>query len=242
MEYQLHQSIDFSQRLSEVNAESLAVANSQPIHFQAHFQGYMEMYSNLARVAEYLNAHEDWFCRCAQPMKVEPLGDNGYVLVLGKFGSFGYEVEPKIAVVLQPPQDRVYLMYSISVPDCPPPSYEIDYQARMELTEIPGELACSDIEKVFAKQGFCQCPAVVTQVQWELQMEVAVQFPKFIRKLPLSLIQSTGDRVLAEIIRQVSPRLTYKVQEDFHSLLNLPIPPKTSRHLQRITNFKEIAA
>jgi hypothetical protein len=42
-------------------------------------------------------------------------------------------------------------------------------------------------------------------------------FPKFIRRLPQGLIQGTGDRVLAQIVRQVSRRLTAKVQDDFHA-------------------------
>ncbi|MBV8885364.1 MAG: DUF1997 domain-containing protein, partial [Chroococcidiopsidaceae cyanobacterium CP_BM_RX_35] len=40
--------------------------------------------------------------------------------------------------------------------------------------------------------------------------------------LPNSLIQNTGDRLLHQIVKQVSRRLTYKVQEDFHKSRNLP--------------------
>ncbi len=32
------------------------------------------------KVAEYLNAHALWFSHCAEPMKVQPLGENGYAL------------------------------------------------------------------------------------------------------------------------------------------------------------------
>ncbi|WP_425461531.1 DUF1997 domain-containing protein, partial [Hyella patelloides] len=39
-------------------------------------------------------------------------------------------------------------------------------------------------------------------------------------------MQNTGDRLLAQIVRQISPRLTYKVQQDFHSSKGLPIPAK----------------
>jgi hypothetical protein len=67
-------------------------------------------------------------------------------------------------------------------------------------------------------------------------MDVAVQFPKYIYKLPQNLIRKTGDRLLAEIIRQVSPRLTYKVQKDFHERCSLPFPPQSSRHFYRIKN------
>ena len=191
-------------------------AKQKPFEFQTHFAGYMEMHSDADTVAEYLDAHEGWFCRCAEPMKVEPLGNNGYTLTVGRFGSFGYEVEPKMSVILEPPENGSYLMYSIPVPDYTPPGYEVDYRAVMELTEITN-------------------PQVITQVDWQLHLKVKVNFPQFIHKLPQSIIQSTGDRLLAQIVKQVSPRLTYKVQKDFHTRLDLPIPPKSSRNLQKIT-------
>lgn len=213
-----------------------------PVHFRTEFVGYMEMYSNIQTVAEYLNAHQGWFRRCAAPMKTETIGNNGYILTVGRFGSCGYEVEPKIAVILHPPQGRVYWMNTIPIPGETNLGYEVDYQACMELTEIPVELAAKGLEKVYRKHGLSTLPEVITKVEWQLKMDVAVQFPKFIYKLPLGIIEKTGDRVLSEIIRQVSPRLTYKVQEDFHERWNLPLPPKNSRHLQRVLTSEVQAA
>jgi hypothetical protein len=212
----------------------IELVDTPPTHFQAHFEGYMEMYADASTVAEYLNAHEGWFCRCAQPMQVEAIDNNGYILTVGKFGSFGYEVEPKIAVVLQPPQGLVYPMYSIPIPNYDSPGYEVDYRAVMELEEVPAEQASAGMAAAYKKQGLTNLPDVITKVKWQLRMDVAVQFPKFIYKLPLSLIQSTGDRLLCQIIRQISPRLTQKVQQDFHSRCNLPLPPKCASSLMKI--------
>ncbi len=203
-------------------------------HFQTQFEGYMEMYSDPQTVADYLNAHEGWFCRCAEPMKTEPIGNNGYILTVGRFGSFGYEVEPKLAVVLQPPQDGIYWMHSIPTPAFPTPGYEVDYQASMTLQEIPLHLAGQGIDRAYQQRGLRALPQSITKVQWQLYLNVAVQFPQFIYKLPLSLIQSTGDRLLTQIVRQISPRLTYKVQQDFHERFELPLPARTSRHLQKL--------
>ncbi|MDJ0730743.1 MAG: DUF1997 domain-containing protein [Crocosphaera sp.] len=208
--------------------------DATPIHFKTQFTGYMEMYSDAQTVAHYLNAHQGWFCRCAAPMKTEAIGNNGYILTVGRFGSFGYEVEPKLAIVLEPSVNGVYEMHSISLPDQPFLGYEVDYQAYMTIKEIPKHLASPGLEKAFKKHHKAQLPEIITRVEWHLAMDVAVQFPKFIHKLPLSMIQRTGDRLLTQIVRQISPRLTYKVQEDFHSGQNLPIPPKNSRHLQKI--------
>ncbi len=212
-------------------AEPLALT---PVHFRTRFAGYMEMYSDSDTVANYLNAHQGWFCRCAAPMKTEAMGNNGYILTVGRFGSFGYEVEPKMAVVLEPSLNGVYEMHSIPIPNEPFLGYEVDYQASMTIKEIPSDLGSPGLAKLFKKENKQPVPQSITKVEWNLEMDVAVQFPKFIHKLPLPMIQKTGDRLLTQIVRQISPRLTYKVQEDFHKGHNLPIPPKASRHLEKI--------
>jgi hypothetical protein len=209
-------------------------SEAKAIHFQTHFEGSMEMYSDGETVAEYLQSHEGWFCRCAQPMKVEPYTENGYILTVGRFGALGFDVEPKIAVVLEPPQDGQYFMHTIPLPDPTFLGYEVDYQAVMTLNEIARDQAGEGLEKVYRKQGMDELPENITKVQWQLNMDVAVFFPKYIHKLPQALIRKTGDRLLAEIIRQVSPRLTFKVQQDFHEGMKLPLPPKSSRHFQRV--------
>jgi hypothetical protein len=66
-------------------------------------------------------------------------------------------------------------------------------------------------------------------VKWELDLVVDLHFPRFIQRLPYSLIQSTGDRILNQIVRQVSRRLTHTVQKDFHQSLNIPFPQKKPR-------------
>jgi hypothetical protein len=104
----------------------------------------------------------------------------------------------------------------------------------MELVEIPGTEASPSVQKAYRKHKG-DLPQVITVVKWQMNLEVAVKFPRFIHKLPLSLIRATGDRVLTEIVRQVSPRLTAKVQQDFHTRLGLPIPPKDGRQLRKIS-------
>ena len=207
--------------------------------FNVSFQGRMDMYSDVDTVAAYLNAHEGWFCRCAQPMKVEPLTDDGYILTVGKFGSFGYEVEPKIGVVLNPPVDRVYLMETIPIPNSNE-GYEVNYNACMKLSEVAGDSVQSKTKGFFGQQTFI--PDRITEVHWDLDLKVRVEFPSFIGKLSTSLIQATGDRLLAQIVRQVSPRLTYKVQQDFHHNYGLAMPPKSSRQLNKVNPIQDCAA
>ena len=207
-----------------------SVEQEKTFVFEVSFNGRMDMYSDADTVAEYLNAHEGWFCRCAQPMKVESLPENGYILTVGKYSSFGYEIEPKMGVILKPPVNNVYLMHTIPIPDYAVSGYSVNYQAAMKLQEVTVE---QQSEKgLFSKKSFTPC--AMTQVIWELNLAVEVEFPQFVAKLSPKLIQATGDRLLAQIVRQISPRLTYKVQQDFHHSHDLPVPPKSSRALNKV--------
>ncbi|MCA1992065.1 MAG: DUF1997 domain-containing protein [Coleofasciculus sp. S288] len=196
----------------------------EPTRFYSHFQDCMEMYADAKQVTAYLDAHQNWFSRCAQPMKVEPIGTNGYALIVGRFGALGYEIEPKIGLELLPPDNGVYRIQTIPVPDYVAPGYEVDFQASQTFVEVP----TSDYFQEQQPDGI-ELPSAITRVEWKLDLSVALQFPKFIQRLPQSLIQNTGDRLLCQVVRQVSRRLTYKVQEDFHTSLGLPMPKKSKK-------------
>jgi len=179
-----------------------------PSQFQSRFTGCMELYADPQTVSRYLDAHHNWFCRCARPMKVKFLGDNGYNLAIGRFGAFGYNVEPSIGLELLPQDQGIYRIRTIPVPEQEPQAYQVDFQSELRLVEVPTEVQQVEL----------------TQVEWHLELSVMIQFPKFIHKLPQRLIQQTGDRLLAQIVRQVSRRLTAKVQEDFHTSHGLSVP------------------
>ena len=174
----------------------------------------MEMYAAAEQVAAYLNNHPSWFVRCARPMTAIPLGENGYALVIGKFGAFGYEVEPKIGLELIFADPALYHILTIPIPDYIAPGYEVDYRATLQLVEE--NLSAVNTDDLSGSQG------KMTRIEWELELTVEIRFPKFIYRLPQALIQSTGDRILNQIVRQVSRRLTKKVQEDFHQLFSIP--------------------
>ncbi|MBD1997612.1 DUF1997 domain-containing protein [Leptolyngbya sp. FACHB-671] len=187
---------------------------AEPTCFHGYYKGCMDMYADAETVAKYLDAHHGWFRRCAHPMKAEPLGENGYTLIIGRFGSFGYEVEPKVGLDLLPQDQGVYRIKTISIPGYEAPGYDVDFQAALELVEANAEVDAS---------------TKLTQVVWELNLEVYVQFPRFIHALPKSLVQSTGDRLLNQVVRQVSRCLTHKVQEDFHASVNAPLVKKSRK-------------
>jgi len=179
-----------------------------PAQFQSHFSGCMELYADTQTVARYLDTHRSWFCRCAHPMRVKFLDDGGYDLTIGRFGAFGYNVEPSIGLELLPQDHGIYRIRTIPVPEQESQAYQVDFQSELRLVEEPAET----------------WQAELTQVEWHLELVVMIQFPKFIHKLPQRLIQQTGDRLLEQIVRQVSRRLTIKVQEDFHTSHGLTFP------------------
>ncbi len=179
--------------------------NLKSTKFYGNYQDCMEMYAPVEEVEKYFNTHSEWFGRCAEPMKVEALDANSYALAVGKFGAFGYDVEPKIGLELLKFQERQFQIRTIPVPNYQAPEYEVDYKS---LTHLIAD-----------RDG-------ITRVEWELDLVVELQFPRFMQHLSRSLIQSTGDRILNQIVRQVSRRLTNKVQKDFHQSLNIPFPQK----------------
>lgn len=200
-----YQSVEANQAIwNRAEAQHIAqaddnVGSAAPTRFSGQFADCMEMRSSVQTVAEYLDVHQEWFCRCAQPMKVEPINENGYALVIGRFGAFGYDVEPKVGLELLPAENGIYRIKTIAIPNYIAPGYHVDFKAVMELVDN-GE---------------------VTKVEWKLDLNVDVQFPKFIHRLPKSVIKNTGDRLLNQIVRQVSRRLTAKVQADFYKSLGV---------------------
>ena len=182
------------------------------------------MYADAASVAQYLDAHQDWFHRCAKPMAVEPIGDNGYGLTVGKFKSLNHEVEPKIGLHLMPQEEGIYRIETIPVPGYEPVGYDVDFRASMTLCET----TATDLPKAVETDK-------LTQVEWELNLSTWVEVPRFVQVLPDSLVKASGDQLLNQIVRQVSKRLTRKVQQEFHTSIGLPVPQENKKRFWQRT-------
>lgn len=210
---------DASQVLSNSVSDAIAPDSGETLQtpdtivFKGYYVGNMEMYADVNTVASYLDSHQGWFTRCAQPMDVKPIGHNGYAISLGRFGSLNFQIQPKIGLHLLPQNRGVYRIETIPVPGHEPEGYDVDFRAAMSLAEKQQE--------VLAGQA--------THVEWELNLQTKVQMPKFIQALPQSLVKASGDKLLNQIVRQISRRLTHKVQEDFHTMMNLPLPGRKGR-------------
>lgn len=206
-------SLDLTDLDSQTEVAPEVVADATLL-FEGQYAGQMDMAADQATVSDYLNRHQGWFTRCAHPMQVEPISDHGYALVVGHFSVLGYEVEPKVGLYLSPIADRVYRIDTMPIPDYVPPGYDVDFKATLRLLEAESP----------------ETAPVLTQMDWELSLKVRVHKPRFLNALPQHLIKASGDRLLNQVVRQVSKRLTRRVQEDFHATSNLPLPASYHRH------------
>ena len=197
----------------EVDASDLPLRRREATRvrcYSSQFADVMEMRAPAKTVAAYLDRHEGWFRRCAAPMEVNSLGQNGYRLTLGRFGNFGFEVEPTIGLELLPQSQGVYRICTVPPEQFQPglrDLYDVEFNAALRLEEQNAEIPQTD-------------------VRWELDLRVWIKLPAVIGLLPESLVQSSGDHLLRQIVRQISRRLTWKVQEDFHATHGLDCPPR----------------
>jgi hypothetical protein len=198
------------------NSETAAVDSKvyAPSQFRNHFVGYMDLYADAAEAIAYLDAHQGWFCRCAQPLKVKPISRNAYALGIGHVGALGYKVDPRIGLDLLPQKEGVYRIQSIPLPDQEPQAYEVDFQAVMILKEQPAP-----------EEG----GAVMTSVEWQLDLTVTMPLPRFVQVVPENVLQKTGDSVLAHVVKSISQSLTAKVQADFHKTVGVSVPKNAKK-------------
>jgi hypothetical protein len=96
----------------------------------------------------------------------------------------------------------------------------VDFNASLELDEAGPERAKDvsheDVDRLMAH----------TLVRWQLDLAVWIRLPSMLTLLPGGLLQSSGDHLLRQIVRQISRRLTWKVQADFHARHGIPCPPR----------------
>lgn len=200
-----------------VSANALRHSHDQRVRcYRSQFADLMEMRAPSERVSDYLDHHEGWFRRCAAPMKVLPIGSNGYQLTLGRFGNFGFEIEPSISLELLPQSAGIYRILTVpqeaAAEDSLQTLYDVEFNASLRLEE---QLEERDDQ-----------PLPLSLVIWELDLSVWIKLPSVIGLLPETLVQTSGDHLLRQIVRQISRKLTWKVQEDFHASHGLDCPPR----------------
>nr|WP_043369786.1 DUF1997 domain-containing protein [Cyanobium sp. PCC 7001] len=216
---------------SRADAQALRHAEDPRVKcYRSHFADLMEMRASDDTVAQYLDRHEGWFRRCAAPMAVTPLGSNGYSLTLGRFGNFGFEVEPTIGLELLPQSQGVYRILTVPAAGgagSMESLYDVDFKASLRLDCADGDADCGADRAAAPTEAMAAADGqTTTLVRWELDLSVWIRLPGVITLLPEGLVQSSGEHLLRQIVRQISRRLTWKVQEDFHASHGLDCPPR----------------
>lgn len=100
-------------------------------------------------------------------MEVEAIGPQAYALTLGRFGNFGFEVEPTTGLRLLPQQQGTYAIETVSLPDPDPDLaqlYDVDFQASLNL--VREQCNSSDCHQ--------------TWVSWSLDLTVWIALPRVI--------------------------------------------------------------
>jgi hypothetical protein len=113
---------------------------------------------------------------------------------------------------------------TVPVPDADPALaalYDVEFNASLRLDEASegeaaAELSQEEVDRLMAH----------TLVRWELELAVWLRLPSMLTVLPDPVLQNSGDHLLRQIVRQISRRLTWKVQEDFHTSHGIPCPPR----------------
>ena len=145
-----------------------------------------------------------------ETMDVDVLDAQAYALRLGRFGNFGFEVEPTIGLRLLPQQQGTYAITTEPVPgsnDGLNALYDVDFQASLRLEEQP----------TGSDESGNASPS--TSVSWDLDLSVWIKLPKVITMLPEGLVQSSGDHLLRQIVRPDLP------SADLESAGRLPCHP-----------------
>jgi len=225
-----HQAADSGIEGDQAGAQATLRLSGDPQvrRYASHFADLMEMRAPADVVGRYLDRHEDWFRRCAAPMTVASLDRDAYLLTLGRFGNFGFEVEPTIGLELLPQDNGVYAIVTVPVAEQSPSLqglYDVDFNASLRLDEADRqaqgasravEVSNEEVDRLMAH----------TLVRWQLDLAVWIRLPAMLNLLPDGLVQSSGDHLLKQIVRQISRKLTWKVQEDFHASHGIPCPPR----------------
>ncbi len=205
-----------SKSSSNLNPDLKLNQNTEKTAFHNHFIGHMDLLADQRTVMKYLDAHQGWFRRCANPFKADPIGETGYAMGVGKVGAMGFQVDARVGLNLLPPDENsVYRITTIPIPEQLPQVYDVDFQAEMRLQEQALDVKA---DHQVGKN------ALMTSVEWDLNLTVTLQFPQFIQRLSQDMLQKTGDGVLGFIVKRVSKSLTAKVQEDFHKTHDIKVP------------------
>ncbi|GAB4218538.1 MAG: DUF1997 domain-containing protein [Synechococcales cyanobacterium] len=190
---------------------------AQPlVHLVTGRQGQVDLETPVEDLADYLRHHQEWIHRCFKPLKVNPLGEGNYRLHFFRIGGLGFELEPHFAISIWEEPLHQFRLDSLDLPEDEPLPYHVDCQATFRIEQLP------DTDRP------------ITRVFWGLVLKIDIELPGFLQVLSRSLVQKVGIKVVNQVTRSMSDRLTHNVCTDFYRSVG---KAGYSYHITNITNL-----
>jgi hypothetical protein len=176
--------------------EDEGAASPRSVRIQAGRQGQVAMETEREPLAAYLGEHQEWIDRCFKPLKVFPLSESTYKLQFFRIGGLGFELEPCFGVEIWAEEDYLFRLGSIDLPSDADLPYTVDCQSYFQLRDLPD--------------------SGMTQVNWDLELDIWMELPCFLSAFPHSLVYNVGAKVVRQVTRRMSDRLTHNVCTDYY--------------------------
>jgi len=187
--------------MSIVNSKRAAAPDPSTdpfVHLVTGRQGEVDLETSVEDLADYLRHHQSWIHRCFKPLTVQPLGGADYRLQFFRIGGLGFELEPHFAITIWEDPQHCFRLSSLDLPEDEPLPYRVDCQATFRIEERVQE------------------PTAITRVYWGLILKVDIELPGFLQALSRPLVQKVGIKVVNQVTRSMSDRLTHNVCTDFY--------------------------
>jgi len=187
----------------------MSIVNSRPaaapdpstdpyVHLVTGRQGEVDLETPVEDLAKYLRHHHQWIHRCFKPLTVQPLGGADYRLQFFRIGGLGFELEPHFAITIWEEPQHCFRLASLNLPEDQSLPYRVDCQATFRIEQLALD------------------PTPIARVYWGLLLKIDIELPGFLQVLSRSLVQKVGIKVVNQVTRSMSDRLTHNVCTDFY--------------------------
>ncbi|MEN9205145.1 MAG: DUF1997 domain-containing protein [Thermostichales cyanobacterium DRC_bins_46] len=187
--------------MSTVNSKPAAApdpSTDPAVHLVTGRRGEVDLETPVEELAGYLRHHQEWIHRCFKPLKVQPLGNADYRLQFFRIGGLGFELEPHFAITIWEDPLHCFRLTSLALPEDASLPYQVDCQASFRIEQHSSD------------------PQPLTRVYWDLTLKIDLELPGFLQVLPRPLVQKVGIKVVNQVTRSMSDRLTHNVCTDFY--------------------------
>ncbi len=172
------------------------------VEVYASRQGAVDLETDLDRLASHLERHSEWMERCLKPLTVYALSADDYKLQFFQISGLGFSLEPCFGVKVWSEPNYVYCLRSIPLPEDEALPYTVDCWSYYHLESI--------------------VESEVTRVNWKLKLHIVLDLPKFLQALPDSMVYQVGVRVINQVTRTMTDRLTRNVCTDYYQSIGRP--------------------